>query len=350
MKNSADSRLRTSKLLWTTGVILLLIAVMLTACGKDNNSGNGSANDGKGKGTEATQSEVIDASLPERVAEFNGGAVTRDELIKFHKVTQFLNPDLQKQPVQPGYRNNQLYTYVFYKLAAAKVKKKTAKNDEFINNLLAQTETQMNKQFGEDGFNKRLKQFDLVKDDVLQYLLSYNDSVEYVNEQLTDADLQAEYNRRIQANELKKTIATVSHILISANEGQKDGRSQADALKRAQEVLAKLKGGGDFAALAKTYSDDPGSKNNGGTYADANVDGWVPEFKQAAIDLPLNTLSEPVKTQFGYHIMKVSKRSQTPKTFTEAKAEVEQSAWQKKYQEVSQREIDTNMRRNFLLE
>jgi foldase protein PrsA len=69
--------------------------------------------------------------------------------------------------------------------------------------------------------------------------------------------------------------------------------------------------GEDFATLVKQYSND-GQPNidNGGLYADANVSEWVPEFKEAAMTLPLNKISDPVETQFGYHIIRVESRTE----------------------------------------
>jgi foldase protein PrsA len=75
--------------------------------------------------------------------------------------------------------------------------------------------------------------------------------------------------------------------------------------------------------LAQQYSDDPGSKSEGGLYADAPVKNWVPEFREAAISLPLNTVSEVVRTDYGYHVIRVEKRS--VKTYADVRAQVLQS-------------------------
>ena len=88
--------------------------------------------------------------------------------------------------------------------------------------------------------------------------------------------------------------STVSHILVEDEAA-------------AKEVLNKLNAGGDFAELAKEYSSDGSASNGGllGTYSKSNC-GWVDEFKEAAFALKKGEISQPVKSEFGYHIIYVS--------------------------------------------
>lgn len=94
-----------------------------------------------------------------------------------------------------------------------------------------------------------------------------------------------------------------AHILFQA-------ASEADfpaALEKANKALDRLKGGEDFAALAKELSDDPGSKENGGEYDWTRQGTFVPEYEQAVLEQlkPGEYTSAPVKSQFGYHIIKL---------------------------------------------
>jgi len=118
-----------------------------------------------------------------------------------------------------------------------------------------------------------------------------------------------------------------SHILIRfkgsgapARPGQKD-LTDEEALAKAQEIRKKLMDGADFAATAKAESDDVGSGAKGGSLGAFGHGQMVPPFEQAAFSLPLNQISEPVKSQFGYHIIKVEER--TSKTFDQAKPDLE---------------------------
>ena len=131
-------------------------------------------------------------------------------------------------------------------------------------------------------------------------------------------------------------LVSVRHILVSVKKGEdQQGLSDADAKARVAKVQAELKKGAKFEALAKKYSDDPGSKDNGGLYADADPSAWVPEFGAAARTQPVGKVGAPVKTQFGYHLMKVEGRKpgrQVP--FEDAKETAEKQAHQERQVQV----------------
>lgn len=94
----------------------------------------------------------------------------------------------------------------------------------------------------------------------------------------------------------------------------KDDKLNADAQKKAQDVLAKLKDGGDFADLAKQNSADPGSAAQGGDLGWFGKGVMVSEFETAAFAMKPGDVSDLVKTQFGYHIIKVEDVEKDKKT------------------------------------
>jgi peptidyl-prolyl cis-trans isomerase C len=119
----------------------------------------------------------------------------------------------------------------------------------------------------------------------------------------------------------------VRHILISTQpkpdaEDDSDAKDSKDkkpaekpktltkdeARKKAEDLLARARKGEDFAKLAKENSDDPGSKDKGGEYDFFGHGKMVPEFEKAAFALKPGEISEPVETQFGYHIIKLEER------------------------------------------
>jgi len=96
----------------------------------------------------------------------------------------------------------------------------------------------------------------------------------------------------------------ISHILITLDGASQD--ADAAALKKAQELRDRLLKGGDFVALAKEASADTVSAKQGGDLGYLNKDAQEPSFTEAANHLKMGEVSEPVKTSFGYHLIKVT--------------------------------------------
>ena len=117
---------------------------------------------------------------------------------------------------------------------------------------------------------------------------------------VTDADVQAEYDKFVAANGGKEYRAR--HILVET-------QAQADA------ILASLKKGGKFEDIAKKQSKDPGSGANGGDLDWAAPGNYVKEFSDAMVALNKGQLSAPVQSQFGFHIIRLDdvREAQLPK-------------------------------------
>lgn len=114
----------------------------------------------------------------------------------------------------------------------------------------------------------------------------------------------------------------VRHILIKVDAGA-DPKVDAAARQKAADLLKQIKGGADFAALAKANSDDPGSKEQGGELGMIQRGVTVPPFEKAAFGLEPGQISDVVKTQFGYHIIKVEeKQTAHLKSLDEVKAQI----------------------------
>ena len=127
---------------------------------------------------------------------------------------------------------------------------------------------------------------------------------------IDEAAIKAAYEQtKGEAGEVK-----AKHILIRfegsrvpLKEGQKDLKKE-ESLAKAKELKAKLDGGGDFAALAKTESDDAGSGAAGGDLGFFAKGQMVPQFEQAAFSQPIGKVGEPVESPFGYHLILVEER------------------------------------------
>lgn len=112
-------------------------------------------------------------------------------------------------------------------------------------------------------------------------------------------------------------MVRASHILIGTRDQATNTELTAEQkkakLKLAEDIRKRVLAGEDFAKLAKEYSDDPGSKDNGGEYTFPRGQ-MVPEFEAAAFSLGTNQVSDIVTTQFGYHIIKLSEKMPAKKT------------------------------------
>jgi parvulin-like peptidyl-prolyl isomerase len=143
------------------------------------------------------------------------------------------------------------------------------------------------------------------------------------NTKPAEADVLAYYEK----NKDTWTQATARHILIRmqgspvpVREGQKD-LTDEEALAKIKELRVKIVGGANFAELAKAESDDKGSGENGGDLGSFGPGQMVPEFDAAAFKIPVGQVSDPIKTQYGYHLLLVEKRGS--KSLDDARAEIE---------------------------
>ena len=146
---------------------------------------------------------------------------------------------------------------------------------------------------------------------------------DYVLNNVKDDEIKKYYDEKI-TGEIK-----VSHILIRSevdSDATDDEKKKAEenALKEANEIIKKLESGEDFAKLAKKYSDDSSNASNGGDLGYIDSETIVEEFWNAAKDLEKGKYTtEPVKTEYGYHIILKTGQKKKP-TLKSVKDEVKE--------------------------
>ena len=151
---------------------------------------------------------------------------------------------------------------------------------------------------------------------------------------VTAADLQAYYNQHQDEFRIPETV-TVRHILIKTPtpgpDGKVDPKGVEAAKAKAEDVQKQLKAGANFGDLAKKYSEDPGSAQEGGLLPPLTRGRTVPEFEQAAFNTPKGQTTEIIRTSYGFHIIQVEdKQSARVKPLDEVKAQVEPAIRQQK--------------------
>jgi Parvulin-like peptidyl-prolyl isomerase len=181
-----------------------------------------------------------------------------------------------------------------------KVKSKIKVSNSEVNDLIKKylpTEEELQSFMERQGFDSKNQLMKAVRQD-----LERQKFIQYKAQQLKITVPRADIVAQLEQ-------ITVSHILIGLKDSNNKPRTDAQALQQANEVYQKVTSGGDFAQLAKQYSDDPGSKDKGGTYGPMPLDQFktsmAKEFVDGALALKAGQISKPVKTQFGYHIIRL---------------------------------------------
>ncbi len=185
---------------------------------------------------------------------------------------------------------------------------------QFMADVILVAKAAEDKAIGEtEAFKKKLA-FDRKK-------LLMTDLMESVaKEAVTDEALHKVYDNAIKQMGSKEEVHA-RHILIRAKAG--DEKASEEAKKKIEAIIAKLKGGEDFAKLAKADTEDPSGKANGGDLGYFTKDQMVPPFSKVAFGLKKGEISGPVKTQFGWHVIKVEdKRTKPPPTFDAVKSQL----------------------------
>jgi peptidyl-prolyl cis-trans isomerase C len=131
-----------------------------------------------------------------------------------------------------------------------------------------------------------------------------------IDQGVTEDKLKAAYEAMKSQPGFAFEETRAAHILVA---------DEAAAL----DIIKQLQGGADFSTLAKEKSTDPSAKTNGGDLGFFRREAMVPEFSEAAFTIPVGTVSDkPVKSQFGWHVIKVEDRRQTVPTFEEKEPEL----------------------------
>lgn len=171
-------------------------------------------------------------------------------------------------------------------------------------------------------------QLDMMRDNLVANALVQRVQASFT---LDEAALRQTY----EANKAQYEKANARHILIAfkgspAAQPGKPELTEEEAKAKAEDLRKKIEGGASFEELAKTESDDVGSGANGGSLGEFARGQMVPEFEQAAFTAAVGAVSEPVRTQFGFHLIRVDSRGAAP--FEEVRPTLERAERQQRVQ------------------
>ncbi|TDL76693.1 foldase [Rhodococcus qingshengii] len=236
-------------------------------------------------------------SKDKAIAKIDGDAISKDELYDV-MVKQYGAATVEQ--------------LIADKIVASEAKKqKITISDEELNKEVDKLKESYG---GEEGFEQVLASnnttVDVLKEDLKNYLTMRKLIEPQIK--ITDEELKTYFDENKDSlGEAEQVKA--SHILIEDE-------------STAKEIKQKLADGADFAELAKEYSTDEGSKENGGELGFFPRGTMVTEFEDVAFSLPINEISEPVKSDYGYHIIKVEEKKEAKEAnFDESKAAIKET-------------------------
>lgn len=166
------------------------------------------------------------------------------------------------------------------------------------------------------GYEKNKARYQVPEKRVVRYAIVDVNQIRQ-NIHISDDQLLAQYKKNIQDYQVPDR-AHVEHILLMTV-GKTDAEIE-EIQKKAQDILNQARKGANFEDLAKKYSEDPGTKDKGGDLGWIVKGQTVAEFEKVAFSLPKGSISDLVKTQYGFHIIKIiDKETAHTKTFDEVK-------------------------------
>ena len=304
---------------------LTSLAFLLTAIAVAHAADPGD-DSGKSKKKPTPDKSAPADSMPDPVAVVEGTPIKKAELEKeFANALQSAGKpasDLTDQQKQQGYHAILDDMIVDRLLRKRSADEKVA--DAYVDKTIAQNKAQFP---SEDKMNEEMKKngetLDKVKDNIRTSLKEQ----QWIEAQIagktavTDEDAKAFYDKNSDKFQMPDSVRA-SHILFAVPQDAKPDVVAAKE-KLAKDTEARIKKGEDFAKLATELSDDPGSKTTGGDLNFFTKDRMVPEFADAAFKMKVGDVSDPVKTQYGFHIIKVTdKKDARTVPFDEAKEKI----------------------------
>jgi parvulin-like peptidyl-prolyl isomerase len=193
---------------------------------------------------------------------------------------------------------------------------------------------------GETQFNNYLKNngisLDYIRESITTGLAiqKYIDQTVLTDIEITDTEVEETFAKM----DLDAEKATVRHILLMTK--GKSEQEKKQIRNKMEGILKKARSGEDFAELARTYTEDPGSKNNGGLYKDFTRGTMVKPFEDAAFSVPIGEISDIVETQYGYHILKIVDRGKESKSMEEMRPQIEKKLREQKEPQAVQTHVE----------
>jgi foldase protein PrsA len=262
------------------------------------------------------------------VAKVNGEIITQAELDKrLESAVTLLELQGTKLEGEQGemlkklLEQETLYQLIQEKVITQEIEKQGIKLDR---KKAEKQITDMEEIYGKDTFAEMLKAQKASREDIIKQI-AYQIAVDDLYKKVTGDVKVTEKEAEDYFNANKEDLIQIkaSHILASAKASEATPEQMAQAEEKAKGWIKQLEAGADFVQLAKKESEEPGADTSGGSlggYFSKLDSNFVPEFTEGAFEIKEGAFSQsPVKTEFGYHVIKIEGRKET---FEELKTDI----------------------------
>ncbi len=255
---------------------------------------------------------VVTKPSKDVIATVDGESITKDEFATLYSRVIMFNPDVPKEQILDQLISNKALVLEAKRLNVAvtddEVKGVIALTESLYGNITALL---ANSSISYDTFLSKIRE-QLVISKLLNQTIKVDDP--------TEDELRKTYVNNTAYFTIPASI-NVSHILVKSEE-------------EANDIKERIDGGADFYEIASKKSIDPSAKLNAGNLGPIQRGATVPEFENVAFSLPAGTISEPVKSQFGYHLIKVEGKLREKKlSYSDVKDQLKGLVIQQKQQD-----------------
>ncbi|MBE3594824.1 MAG: peptidylprolyl isomerase [Candidatus Carbobacillus altaicus] len=297
-------------------LLTVFLLVILSAC--SSRSAEKGVNDAADPTEPSAQSSPaehmkkisLDVPAQDVVAKYQGGEITAGTFEQYLNFLQLISPG------NPGFSDPASWSDIIDSLIAVRVladrgeeqgySEKSDEIDQQYSDIMKSLEALLG---DAEAVQKKVEELGLNEQSIKSFLRTYALVDQYLAHTKSDDELKQMYEKE----KGDFTLTTVRHILVMTS----DQVSDEEAKAKAEDLMKRARSGEDFAKLADEYSEDPGNTNpdgtkNGGLYENVPAGQWTSAFKEATLSLPLHEVSDPVKTEYGYHVIVVENREEQP--------------------------------------
>jgi peptidyl-prolyl cis-trans isomerase C len=282
------------------------------------------------------------AKIPAVVARVDGSVISRDEVLQR---AQAMRGQMARMGAPPPPASEEFYRTMVDQLIGARLLLAEAKKRGLmpapaevqagLDQLKQRNPEELARQMAAQGITEKALLADMTQSLAIQKLIEAEIKPAV---KVSDAEARRFYEQNPERMKRPPQLR-VRHVLVAVPQGAAAAQKQA-ARQKAEGLLARIKAGGDFAAIARESSDDPGSRGEGGLLPWFSRGEMVPPFEQAALKLKPGETSGVVESPFGFHVLRLEdQRPASAIPFEEAKPQIEQFLSRQQARELLDRRV-----------